>query len=189
MNRAPSEFGRVYEDHVWRVYAFLAYRVHDRDLAEDLTQTTFERALRAWGRFDRDRGSEATWLVAIARNALIDHLRRDRSRSLESLDEQALPTVAGPEQHGVGSAELLSAIRQLPGRDQEVVALRFGGDLTGAQIADLLGLSLANVQQILSRSLRKLRSMLEELGGGQSERQAAEQQQQPGQHVSGHERS
>jgi DNA-directed RNA polymerase specialized sigma subunit len=47
-------------------------------------------------------------------------------------------------------------------RDREVLALRFGGDMTGPEIAKLLNLSLANVQQILSRSLRKLRRLLEE---------------------------
>lgn len=171
MNRTPITFARVYDDQVWRVYAFLAYRVRDRDLAEDLTQTTFEHALRAWGRFDPSRGSEATWLMAIARNVLIDHMRRDRPGQTESLDEQVLPTVAGPEERTSGSAELLTALRQLPERDQEVVALRFGGDLTGAQIAEALDLSLANVQQILSRSLRKLRSMLDDVAGGRSQSQ------------------
>jgi RNA polymerase sigma-70 factor (ECF subfamily) len=62
------DFARVYEAQVWRVYGFLAYRLRDRDLAEDLTQTTFEQALRAWGRFDPMRASEATWLLTIARN-------------------------------------------------------------------------------------------------------------------------
>ena len=66
MNRGQAEFARVYDDHVWRVYGFLAYRLRDRDVAEDLTQATFERALRAWSRFDPRRASELTWLLAIA---------------------------------------------------------------------------------------------------------------------------
>ena len=49
-------------------------------------------------------------------------------------------------------------------RDREVLALRFGGDMSGPEIAKLLDLSLPNVQQILSRSLRKLRRLLEETG-------------------------
>jgi RNA polymerase sigma factor (sigma-70 family) len=49
----------------------------------------------------------------------------------------------------------------LPEREREIIALRFGGDLTGPEIAALTGLSLANVQQILSRSLRPLREDLE----------------------------
>ncbi len=49
-------------------------------------------------------------------------------------------------------------------RERELIALRFGGELTGPEIAELTGLSLANVQQILSRSLRKIRAKLEEAG-------------------------
>jgi DNA-directed RNA polymerase specialized sigma subunit len=49
-----------------------------------------------------------------------------------------------------------------------VLALRFGGDLTGPQIAELLGLTLANVQQITSRSLRRLRELLDKPAGAES---------------------
>jgi RNA polymerase sigma-70 factor (ECF subfamily) len=180
-----QDFARVYEDHVWRVYGFLAYRVRERETAEDLTQVTFEHALRAWSRFDPSRASEATWLIAIARNALIDHLRRDRSAATEQLEESMHPVTIGPEQNLGESDALLRALADLPTRDQEVLALRFGGDLTGAQVATMLGLSLANVQQILSRSLRKLREMLEELPGGQGDHQTGEDQQEPAQGVEG----
>jgi RNA polymerase sigma-70 factor (ECF subfamily) len=164
-----SEFARVYEDTVWRVYAFLAYRVGDRDLAEDLTQATFERALRAWGRFDPRKGTETTWLLVIARNVLIDDVRRRRVTPVGDLGEGVLGTEAGPEERLGGSPDLLAAVMTLPERDREVLSLRFGGDLTGAEIAETLGLSLANVQQILSRSLGKLRQMLDRqelLSGG-----------------------
>src|ERR1700685_4437837 len=154
------DFARVCEDHVWRVYGFLAYRARDRETAEDLTQATFERALRAWSRFDPRRASENTWLLAIARNLLIDHHRRDRSRQHQPIDEELVPTVEGPEQHLGASPELIEALGQLAERDREVLALRFGGDLTGPEIAAMLDLSLSNVQQILSRSLRKLRGLL-----------------------------
>lgn len=161
MNGRETDFARVYEEHVWRVYGFLAYRLRDRHAAEDLTQTTFERALRAWSRFDPRRASEITWLLAIARNLLIDHHRRDRSDRLEPIDERVAPLVAGPDESLGVSPELEQALARLSERDREVIALRFGGDLTGPEIAALLGLTLANVQQILSRSLRKLRGSLE----------------------------
>jgi RNA polymerase sigma-70 factor, ECF subfamily len=164
-----ADFARVYEEHVWRVYGFLAYRLRDRDAAEDLTQLTFERALRAWPRFDPRRASESTWLLAIARNLLIDHHRRDRSGQHQPIDEQLLPAVAGPQERVGTSAELIEALAQLSERDREVLALRFGGDLTGPEIAALLDLSLANVQQILSRSLRRLRDLLETHAGARAE--------------------
>ena len=158
---AQSDFARVYDQHVWRVYGFIAYRMHDRGAVEDLTQATFERALRAWSRFDPRRASEATWLLAIARNLLIDHHRRDRSALMDPLEERIAPTVPGPEERSAGFPELFDALTRLSERDREVLALRFGGDLTGPEIATLMDLSLANVQQILSRSLRKLRDLLE----------------------------
>jgi RNA polymerase sigma-70 factor (ECF subfamily) len=156
-----SDFARVYEEHVWRVYGFLAYRLRDRTEAEDLTQATFERALRAWSRYDSRRASESTWLLVIARNLLIDHHRRDRSDRVEQIDERVLPSVQGPEERFAASPELTEALTQLTDRDREVLALRFGGDLTGPEIAKLMDLTLANVQQIISRSLRRLRGLLD----------------------------
>lgn len=161
MHSEESSFSRVYDEHVWRVYGFFAYRVGHREAAEDLTQATFERALRAWSRFDPRRASESTWLLAIARNLLIDHYRRDRSSRMEPIDEDLAPTVPGPEEQFASTPELVDALSRLGERDREVIALRFGGDMSGPEIAQLLNLSLANVQQILSRSLRKLRGLLE----------------------------
>jgi RNA polymerase sigma factor (sigma-70 family) len=55
------------------LHAFFAYRLGSRADAEDLTQETLERAFRAWARYDPARASARTWLLAIARNLLIDH--------------------------------------------------------------------------------------------------------------------
>lgn len=161
-----DDFAAVYDEYVWDVYAFLAYRLGDRRDAEDITQTAFEHALRAWPRFDPARGSARTWLFAIARNSLIDHHRRASSRPVEQPDS-ATATEQQPAQEahpvdGIGiSPELETALATLSSRAREVVALRFGADLTGAEIAAELDMSLANVQQILSRSLRKLRDSLD----------------------------
>ncbi|MFZ0040430.1 MAG: sigma-70 family RNA polymerase sigma factor [Solirubrobacteraceae bacterium] len=162
MNRAQSDFARVYSEHVWPIYGFLAYRVGDRGIAEDLTQATFERALRAWSRFDPRRASERTWLLAIARNLLIDHHRRDSNRRTELLEEHLEPPVPGPEERITAAPDLSDALSKLTERDREILALRFGGDLNGPEIAEVMDMSLANVQQILSRSLRKLRQLLED---------------------------
>ena len=164
LNRRQSDFARVYDEHLWRVYGFLAYRLRDRDTAEDLTQATFERALRAWSRFDPRRASESTWLLTIARNLLIDHHRRDHFGAMDEIEERMLPAVAGPEERYAASPELADALLALKDRDREVIALRFGGDLSAAEIASVMQLSVANVEQIVSRSLRRLRGLLGEVG-------------------------
>jgi RNA polymerase sigma factor (sigma-70 family) len=169
-----SAFTNVYDEHVWHVYGYFAYRVNSREDAEDLTQLTFERALRAWDRFDARRATVATWLFAIARNLLVDHYRRDRSRHEVAIDDGEVgDTLLGyeePEERGLGIApDLAAALERLAPRSREVIALRFGGDLTAREIAPLTGLSLTNVEQILSRSLRRLRADIER--AQQTERQ------------------
>jgi RNA polymerase sigma-70 factor (ECF subfamily) len=162
---AKPDFATVYDRHVWHVYGFFGYRLDSRQEVEDLTQLTFERALRAWKRFDPRRASVLTWLLAIARNLLIDHFRRAGPLPVDPLDD--LPELVGSaEDAGVGLApELEDALGTLGGREREIIALRYGGDLTGPEIAEIMGLTLANVQQILSRSLRRLRAELEGDGG------------------------
>jgi len=160
---AVPSFSDVVQDHLDDVYAFLAYRIGSRADAEDLTQATFERAYRAWGRYDPERASIRTWLLAIARNLLIDHRRSARGHRDQSLeqDDPALGAVEDAPDLGL-DAKLELALGMLGSREREIIALRFGGDLTGPEIALLTGLSLANVQQIMSRALRRLREELEQ---------------------------
>ena len=162
MKREDAEaFGRLYDEHVWTVYGFFGYRVRTRQEAEDLTHATFEKALKAWRTFDERKGSFRTWVMVIAKNLLVDYYRRDHSAlhrplgDLESLEEAA-PHQGGPEPVGI-SPELETALETLSDRERELIALRFGGDMSGAEVARTTGLSVDNVHQILSRALRKLR--------------------------------
>lgn len=163
MTEPHPPFATAYQDHVDQVFGFFAYRVASREAAEDLTQLTFERALRAWGRYDPRRSRPLTWLLAISRNTLIDHYRAgSRTREVPLEDMGAMEPASEDVQFGLGlSSDLREALRSLSDRDREIVALRFGADLTGPEIAAVTGLELANVQQILSRSLRKMRAGLE----------------------------
>ena len=70
--------------------------------------------------------------------------------------------VAAPDRVDIGlQPDLERAMTVLTAREREIIALRFGGDLNGREIADVTGLTLSNVQQILSRSLRRMRAELE----------------------------
>ena len=176
-----EDYLHAYDEHVWDVYGYFAYRALGPADAEDLTQLTFERALRAWERFDPEKASVKTWLIAIARNAYIDFRRRDRTAQHSSISggeiaESELPTHSGPEEKLGLSPELATAIRHLSRREREVVALRFGADMRGPEIAEFLDITLANAQQLLSRGLRKLRRELErpEPANVSADRRAAE---------------
>jgi RNA polymerase sigma-70 factor (ECF subfamily) len=171
--RAAAPYGRrsqptadqleaVYRAHVAAIYGFFSYSV-GRDLAEDLTAATFERVVRSWGRFDASRSGERTWIYAIARNLLTDHLRRQRHRSGPSLDEHPalLDGVASsedPAQRTLDADAVSGWLRELQPRAREVLALRYCADYSVAEIARIMGLTEANVHQICSRALRQLRA-------------------------------
>ncbi len=162
-----GDFADAYDEQVWNVFGFFAYRVANRSDAEDLTQQTFERALRAWSRFDPERAPLGVWLLSIARNLLVDHYRRNgaaRQQPLDSVPEEQLGSETPEPDLGI-DPDLAEALAGLSPRDREIVALRFGADLSGPEIAATTDLSLGNVQQILSRSLRKLRGHLESPAG------------------------
>jgi len=160
-----NDFIATYEKYVWDIYGFLAYRTRSREEAEDLTQETFERALKAWSRFDPTRNDAKPWLLVIARNAYIDSRRRERSRpstvaadgdSEQAREDRALALTGGPE------PEVAEALAGLKRREREALALRFGGDLKTAEVAEVLDISVANAQQILSRALRRMRELMDE---------------------------
>ena len=145
------------------MYAFFAYSV-GASAAEDLTSATFERVVRSWHRFDPERGSERTWILAIAHNLQTDHFRREGRAEAVSADEhpELLEQVGAPDAalEGRLSVEQLKEwLRPLGAREREIIALRYGADLEGVEIARMLDLTPANVHQILSRSLRRLREL------------------------------
>ena len=168
-----EDLRRVYRTHARAVYAFFAYSVR-ADVAEDLTADTFERVMRFWRRFDPARASERTWILSIARNALTDHFRRSSLRQTVSTDEQPalLDRLSGDDDAlavRVRVDGVKEWLEQLDEREQLLIALRYGGDLSTAEVAEATGLSLANVQQILSRCLRRLRRVSEGEGGAEGE--------------------
>jgi RNA polymerase sigma-70 factor (ECF subfamily) len=155
-----SDFERLYAAEAQGLFAFLAYRTGDRALAEDLLADAFERALRSRVKYDRKRGSEKTWLYAIALNLLRDHARRAAAegRAYERVG-------AGPESHDVFGGveardELGRALQVLSGEEREAISLRFGAELTVPEIAVVLGEPLTTIEGRVYRSLRKLREAL-----------------------------
>jgi RNA polymerase sigma-70 factor (ECF subfamily) len=160
---AVEQLEEVYRAHVDAIYGFLSYSV-GRETAEDLTAATFERVVRSWDRFDSSRSGERTWIFAIARNLLTDHLRGQRHRAGPSLDEHPLildsvAAASDPLRRTMEAETIVGWLSHLRQREREVLALRYCADLSVGEIAACLDLSEANVHQISSRALRRLRAM------------------------------
>lgn len=159
------EWDKVYAEQLPRVYNFFRYRVGDGQSAEDLTATTFEKAWRSRQRYRRDLGAFSTWLFAIARNAATDHLRKQRpelalDNILGKTSDESLEEIAQIHSDFERLDDLLA---RLPARERELIALKYGADLTNRQIAKLAGLSESNVGTILHRVVQRLRGKWEEI--------------------------
>jgi RNA polymerase sigma-70 factor (ECF subfamily) len=149
-----------------RVYAYVAYRIGDGVEAEDVTSDTFERALRYRKSFDPSRGEPISWLLGIARRCIDDAY----NRRLELVEEPPEPEAPGDlEADTAGRLRLAAAISVLSEREQDLVALRYGADLTARQIGELLELQTNAVEVALHRALGRLRAALEDAGSSAAE--------------------
>jgi RNA polymerase sigma-70 factor (ECF subfamily) len=163
MQAAPAaevDFDRVYAEYLPRVYNFFLYRVNDEARAEDLTAATFLRAWQSRDRYRHDRGAFSTWLFTIARRVVVDEWRKERPDvPLDDLPQLPDSTAAPEEviQQRQMLARLSVLLARLTARDQELVALKYGGGLNNREIARVTGLSESNVGTTLSRVIQKLR--------------------------------
>jgi RNA polymerase sigma factor (sigma-70 family) len=145
------------EPLIRRVYAYAAYRLGDGPDAEDVVGETFERAVRYRDRYDPKQGPPIAWLLGIAHRCVSEAYagRSDEPRA------ELTDTAREIEEDAVRRLELSAAVNRLDERDRELIALRYGADLTAAQIAEHLGLRTNTVEVRLHRALARLRSMLE----------------------------
>ena len=157
---AEVDWDAVYVEQLPGVYNYFRYRVGDGPVAEDLTSITFEKAWRARHRYRRDLAGFATWLLAIARNVAVDHYRAARSHA--PLDEAAAVTTGTtPEDLSERRSDLDRLgrlLEALPERERELVALKYGAELTNRSIARMTGLSESNVGTLLHRTVQTLRA-------------------------------
>jgi RNA polymerase sigma-70 factor (ECF subfamily) len=154
------DWDQVYTEQLPRVLNFFRYRLGSTADVEDLTARTFEKAWRARHRYRRDLAGFSTWLLTIARNVAIDHLRaRQRYEPLDIAAAVPAPDHT-PEQQVVqqSEAERLGALLlTLEPRQRELIAMKYGAEMTNRAIADATGLSESNVGTILHRAVDTLR--------------------------------
>lgn len=154
------DWDRVYAEQLPRVFNFFRFRVVNRSDAEDLTSRTFEKAWEARSRYRRDVAGFSTWLFTIARNVATDHLRAARPHlPLDAAEHVTIEHT--PEREASADSDVSRLARltaDLPERERELLALKYGAAITNRMIAQLTGLSESNVGTILSRTVETLRA-------------------------------
>jgi RNA polymerase sigma-70 factor (ECF subfamily) len=146
------------EEAIRRVYAYVAYRIGAGPDAEDVTSATIERAIRYRNSYRRDHGSPGAWLIGIARRCLADAMAA-RAEEVPLSSDKELDT-RDHANDAVERVDLLRAVAQLDARSRDLVALRYGADLSSKDIGRLYEMSPGAVDVALHRALTHLRGRL-----------------------------
>ncbi len=161
----PAKFDALYELHFERVYYFLARRVRDRAIAEDLTSEVFHKALANLSSFEWRGAPFSAWLFRIAANALADQYKRASREQPSSGNANApdeLPDLSSPDLEAIDyHARLFRLVDHLPAVQRQVIRERFVEQRSIREIAARLNKTEGAVKQLQFRALQALRTQME----------------------------
>lgn len=157
-----------------RLYAYIYYTVRNEELAEDIFQETFTKAIVTiqQGRYN-ENGKFPAWLTRIAHNLIIDCFRQEKQENLVSCDEEErnllnnIRLSEGTVESEIVNHQILSDVRRLikhlPDEQREVVHMRFYQDLSFKEIAEMTGVSINTSLGRMRYAILNLRRMAENM--------------------------
>ncbi len=143
------------------VSRYIRRRVPNVADAEELEGQVFFRLLESLERLESRKGSVLAYALSMARNALVDEVRRRAGLVPEEAAVAVPDTQVGPLERLMGEEDterVKTELARLPAETRELLMLRFGDGLRFAEVAQVLGLSEAAVRQRTSRAVRELRA-------------------------------
>jgi RNA polymerase sigma factor (sigma-70 family) len=158
--RAERAFERLYHRHVGDVYRYSLAILRNPADAEDVTQTTFLNAYRAYRSGERPEAPRA-WLIAIAHNVCRQRFRTASRRVQEVAYEETVAEASVPDPESPSAEEIQRALGQLAFNQRAALVMRELEGRSYAEIAELLDVSTSAVETLLFRARRALREQLE----------------------------
>ncbi len=172
--RDPQAFAPLYERYADMVWRFALSRLGDRERAADATSQAFSRAITALPKYHPKRRGDSTsfrsWLMTIARNTVIDMVRKEKpTTTLEAPSAQPwlVDHRRSPEEAAIAAEErrrVQAALGELTTQQRKVVELQAAG-MKGAEISEILGISVSAVRTTHFRAYARLREVLRETDG------------------------
>jgi len=156
-----AAFERLYERHVEGVYRYSLGMLGDAADAEDVTQTTFLNAYRAYKNGTRPDKPQS-WLIAIAHNVCRQRFRQAQRRPREVAFDEGIGGAEVTEPTGPTAEDLRRALSQLPPNQRAALVMRELEGSSYAEIAGVLGVSVSALETLLFRARRSLREQLDE---------------------------
>ncbi|WP_228011013.1 RNA polymerase sigma factor [Nonomuraea phyllanthi] len=161
----PEAFGELFRRHAPRLHAYIKRRL-GRTLADDIVAEAFATAFRQRGRFD-GRSEFAAWLWGIASNLIARHHRQETRMfrafartGVEPAEDGVAELVSDRVRAAAHGPRLAKALAALSSQDRSAILLLAWGDLSYAEIAEILDLPLGTVKAKIHRARMKLRNAL-----------------------------
>lgn len=161
--RDEAAFELLYQRYVRSVFGLALRRLGDRGHAEDAVQEAFAAVWRSASTYRPERGAAGGWLYTVARNAIVDRLRRSGPSADAELPELVSAEPGPPEQTEQSDVawRVHRALEELQPREREVIELAYWSGMSQSEVADYLGLPLGTVKTRTRSGLARLASVLE----------------------------
>ena len=156
-------FAQLYEEYFDRIYRYLAFKIGNEMEAEDMTQQVFLNALRSISSYKWRGLPFSAWLFRIAHNQVVDYLRKKTRQPVFSLNETTIASGDNPQkttEQKMSIEQLVLATKDLTPAQQEVIALRFAGDLPISHVARIMGKSEGAIKALQHSAIVALRKIL-----------------------------
>ena len=152
-------FASLYDFYIKKIYDFIYFKTHHKQTAEDLTASTFLKALENIKKYDTRKGKFSSWLYRIARNSVIDHYRTQKHTSNieDAWDLSSGDDVASSADFKESIEKVKSSLNKLNAEQRDIVILRTWSELSYGEISQIVGKSEANCKVIFSRAISKLK--------------------------------
>jgi len=154
---------QLYEENFDRIYRYIVLKIGDRIEAEDMTQQVFLNALKSISSFKWKGMPFSAWLFRIAHNQVVDYFRKKAKRVTVPLDESLASGGSDPGQvaeRKVEMEQLALAAKKLTRAQQEVISLRFAGEMSVAEVAGVMGRSEGAIKALQHSAIVALRKEL-----------------------------
>ena len=149
----------IHDRYYAPIFRYVAFRVGDRDAAEDLTSEVFTRLLSALRDRNAPQNTLRGWLYGVAARVVSDHHRKHYRAPQVELDDSIVSREDGPAEAveaRLSRADLKRAMATLTEEQQNVIALRFGYDMPIQEVARTLGKTVGAVKQLQARAIAAL---------------------------------
>jgi RNA polymerase sigma-70 factor, ECF subfamily len=154
-----EQFGFLYEKYIRKIYDFIFYKTHHKEIAEDIASAVFMKALESMKDFDPDKGTFQSWVYQIARNKTIDHYRTKKA----DVNIDDVWDISGDEdpEGDIDTKNRLENIKKyiknLESRQRDILIMRIWQQMSYKEISEALDFSEASCKMAYSRAIKKLR--------------------------------